>query len=244
MPVTPSIAEAVFRFVETCDSLESVDDVLIALRGETDRLGISSFIVTGLPLPKRPLEPLVLLNAWPKGWYDRYIANDYFRIDPVGQHNFVTSSPFRWSEAQRGRVADKVLVVMSEGAEFGLKDGYCVPIHSATGWQAAISFASDRPLDLSRRDLAAAHMLAITAHGRVRILMGESDIRRFTLTPREREVLTWAAAGKTAWETSTVLRISEATVISHLDNIRRKFNVANTTQAVTQALQSGELQPY
>ncbi|MET0430136.1 MAG: LuxR family transcriptional regulator [Microvirga sp.] len=221
--------------------------MLIALRKETDRLGISSFIVTGLPLPRRPLEPLVLLNAWPQGWYDRYIANDYFRIDPVGQHNFVTSSPFRWSEAQQGRQGrrgDRIRVVMSEGAEFGLKDGYCVPIHSATGWQAAISFASDQSLDLSRRDLAAAHMLAITAHGRLRLLMGESDIRSFTLTPREREVLTWAAAGKTAWETSTILRISEATVITHLDNIRRKFNVANTTQAVTQALQSGELQPY
>ena len=244
MPVAPSIAESVFRFVETCDALASVDEVLIALRTETDQLGISAFIVTGLPLPKRPLEPLVLLNAWPQGWYDRYIANDYFRIDPVGQHNFVTSSPFLWAEAQRGRRADRIRVVMGEAADFGLKDGYCVPIHSATGWQAAISFASDRSLDLSSRDLAAAHLLALTAHGRVRLLMGEADIRRFTLTPREREVLTWAAAGKTAWDTSTILRISEATVISHLDNIRRKFNVANTTQAVTQALQSGELQPY
>ena len=244
MPVAPSIAESVFRFVETCDALASVDEVLIALRTETDQLGISAFIVTGLPLPKRPLEPLVLLNAWPEGWFDRYIANDYFRIDPVGQHNFITSSPFLWAEAQRGRGAGRIRAVMGEAADFGLKDGYCVPIHSATGWQAAISFASDRFLDMSSRDLAAAHLLALTAHGRVRLLMGEADIRRFTLTPREREVLTWAAAGKTAWETSTVLRISEATVISHLDNIRRKFNVANTTQAVTQALQSGELQPY
>jgi LuxR family quorum sensing-dependent transcriptional regulator len=244
MVVAPSIAEAVFNFVETCDALASVDAVLSALRKETDRLGISSFIITGLPLPKRPLEPLVLLNAWPKGWYDRYIANDYFSIDPVGQYNFVISSPFRWSEARIGRGADRIRGVMGEAAEFGLKDGYCVPIHSATGLQAAISFASDQVLDLSVRDMAAAHLLALTAHGRLQVLMGASTIRSFTLTPREREVLTWAAAGKTAWETSTILRISEATVITHLDNIRRKFNVANTTQAVTQALQSGELQPY
>ena len=244
MVAAPSTPESIFRFVESCDTLTTVDAVMVALRTETERLGISSFIITGLPLPKRPLEPLVLLNAWPQGWFDRYIANDYFRIDPVGQHNFVTSSPFRWSEAQEGRRVDRLRLVMSEAMDFGLRDGFCVPIHSATGWLAAISFASDRSLDLSRRDMAAAHLLALTAHGRLRILMGASDIRQFTLTPREREVLTWAAAGKTAWETSSILRISEATVITHLDHIRRKFNAANTTQAVTQALQSGELQPY
>lgn len=41
-----------------------------------------------------------------------------------------------------------------------------------------------------------------------------------------------------------ILGISEATVITHLENTRRKLNVANTTQAVVVALQTGELQPY
>lgn len=71
--------------------------------------------------------------------------------------------------------------------------------------------------------------------------MGEGPCIRQRLTPREREVLTWAAAGKSAWETSTILGISEATVITHLENIRRKLNVANPTQAVVAALRSGEL---
>ena len=63
------------------------------------------------------------------------------------------------------------------------------------------------------------------------------------LTPRKHEVLTWAAVGKSAWETSALLGISEATVITHLDHIRRKLNVATTTRAVV-ALQTGELQLY
>jgi DNA-binding CsgD family transcriptional regulator len=40
-----------------------------------------------------------------------------------------------------------------------------------------------------------------------------------------------------------LLGISEATVITHLDHIRRKLNAANTTHAVVVALQTGELQP-
>jgi LuxR family quorum sensing-dependent transcriptional regulator len=91
--------------------------------------------------------------------------------------------------------------------------------------------------------LAAAYLLALTVSGRLRILHGEERSVRKRLTPREREVLTWAAAGKSAWETSVLLGISEATVITHLEHIRRKLNVANTTHAVVVALQIGELQP-
>ena len=35
------------------------------------------------------------------------------------------------------------------------------------------------------------------------------------LSPRELECLKWAAAGKTAWETSIILDISEGTVKFH-----------------------------
>jgi len=74
--------------------------------------------------------------------------------------------------------------------------------------------------------------------------VGDEPNARRKLTRREREVLAWAAACKSAWETSAVLGISEATVITHLEHIRRKLNAANTTHAVVVALQSGELQPY
>ena len=64
------------------------------------------------------------------------------------------------------------------------------------------------------------------------------------LTPREREVLAWAAAGKSAWETATILSISQKTVTHHLNHIRRKLGFVKTTQAVVVALQAGELQIF
>jgi LuxR family quorum sensing-dependent transcriptional regulator len=236
--------EQVFEFVETCESLTSVDAVMSAVRSIVAELGFSSFIVTGLPLANRPLEPLVLLNSWPDGWFERYASQDYFAIDPVGQNVLATSSPFRWGNAPY-RV-DRILSkrMMGEAIEFGLVDGFCVPIYSATGWQSAFSFASNHRLDAGPKELAAAHFLAVTAYGRLRMLLGDEPRLRRKLTPREREILTWAAAGKSAWETSSILGISEATVITHLENTRRKLNVANTTQAVVVALQTGELQPY
>lgn len=236
--------EKVFEFVETCGSLTSVDAVLVAVKSIAEQFGFSSFIITGLPLPNRPLDPLVLGNAWPVGWSERYLSQDYFHIDPVGQHAFTTSAPFRWGSVPYRKDVKRAQQMMGEAVEFGLKDGVLVPIFTATGWQSAISYASEHRLDVGPKEMAAAHLLAITAHGRLRTLLGDEHAVRQKLTPREREVLTWAAAGKSAWETSSILGVSETTVITHLDNVRRKLNVANTTQAVVVALQTGELQPY
>jgi LuxR family quorum sensing-dependent transcriptional regulator len=244
MALNRGYIEKVFEFVETCETLSDVEVAMKAISSIVAELGFSSFIVTGLPLLNRPLEPLVLLDSWPDGWFERYCSQDYFEVDPVGQNVLATTSPFLWGDAPYRK--DKTLAkqMMGEAADFGLKDGFCVPIYSATGWQSAFSFAHDHQIDAGPRELAAAHLLALAAYGRLRILLGDNPPARRKLTPREREVLTWASAGKSAWETSAVLGISEATVITHLDRIRRKLNAANTTQAVVVALQTGELQPY
>lgn len=245
MTAHESFDEIAFDFVERIDDVATADEVLAALKSVVERLGFSSFIVTGLPLPNRPLEPLVVLNAWPHEWFERYTKRDYFRRDPVAQQALVTSSPFIWRDAPPVFGSASVAVeVMGEAREFGLVDGFCVPLYGITGWQAALSFATDRAVDLSRRHLAALHLIAIAAHGRARALHGEPELPAPRLTPREREVLAWVAAGKTAWETSCILHVAEKTVRAHLESIRLKLNVASITQAVASALRTGELQPY
>ena len=44
------------------------------------------------------------------------------------------------------------------------------------------------------------------------------------------------AAGKTAWEASVILGISERTVRFHLNAAREKLDCATTTQAVAKAI--------
>jgi DNA-binding CsgD family transcriptional regulator len=59
-----------------------------------------------------------------------------------------------------------------------------------------------------------------------------------SLTPRELEVLTWVAKGKTAWEAATILHISKRTVDGHMQTIIQKLGAVNRTHAVAIALQS------
>ncbi len=57
-------------------------------------------------------------------------------------------------------------------------------------------------------------------------------MERETLSPRELEILTWAAKGKTYWETARILGIAYASVHSHVNSLRLKLNAVNTTHAV------------
>ena len=56
------------------------------------------------------------------------------------------------------------------------------------------------------------------------------------LTQREREVLWWAAQGKSAKEIGEILHITKRTVDEHTHNAARKLSAANRTQAVAVAL--------
>jgi DNA-binding CsgD family transcriptional regulator len=59
-----------------------------------------------------------------------------------------------------------------------------------------------------------------------------------SLTPREVEVLTWAARGMSASQIGEILHIAKRTVDEHVQAAARKLGAANRTQAVAIALLS------
>jgi DNA-binding CsgD family transcriptional regulator len=61
------------------------------------------------------------------------------------------------------------------------------------------------------------------------------------LTLRERQVLGWAAAGKSSWETGMILGIGKRTVDEHAQTAMRKLGAVTRIQAVAIAIRTGEL---
>jgi LuxR family quorum sensing-dependent transcriptional regulator len=57
-------------------------------------------------------------------------------------------------------------------------------------------------------------------------------MERGTLSPRELQSLTWAAKGKTYWETAKILGISYAAVHSHINSLKLKMNAVDVSHAV------------
>ena len=58
------------------------------------------------------------------------------------------------------------------------------------------------------------------------------------LSNREREVLQWAAVGKSDWEIGEILSISEKTANAHIENVKRKYGVTSRVHAVVKGMSS------
>jgi len=63
------------------------------------------------------------------------------------------------------------------------------------------------------------------------------------LTPRETEILQIIAKGLSNREAAEVLGVSRATVRTHLEHIYAKLDVSNRTEAVTEAIRRGLIEP-
>jgi DNA-binding CsgD family transcriptional regulator len=61
------------------------------------------------------------------------------------------------------------------------------------------------------------------------------------LTPREMQILSWIATGKSDWQIGQILEISNKTVNYHAENLKRKYGVATRIQVVVAALRDGQI---
>jgi DNA-binding CsgD family transcriptional regulator len=70
-------------------------------------------------------------------------------------------------------------------------------------------------------------------------ISGETVTPHTSLTPRESEALLWTCRGKTAWETATIIGVTERTITFHLHNAMTKLRVRTKYAACLKALELG-----
>jgi LuxR family quorum sensing-dependent transcriptional regulator len=241
-----------FRLDQTYEEIDKLNrattsiHICDALTSFTGRYGLTCMLAATMPSPherRRHLqEQHLLVPAYPAAWIDRYLDQDYVRVDPVVRRIKRDLSPFLWSEAtafadgENGAVVDRLF---GEAAEFNLRAGFSVPLITLDGSVAAVSLggvAVDMPP--AARGMIA--MISTFAIGRAIDIRDRTKRRqRPKLTPREIECLKWAADGKTEWEISAILKVSEHTADKHLANAHRKLGAANRAQAVAHAIRWG-----
>lgn len=138
-------------------------------------------------------------------------------------------------------LTDSQRLIFNESREFGLHSGASVPIHGPGKAKGSFSVANSMPeeefnkLFLMRRHEI--HLIATYAHEKILTFgLTSPSGPNIKLSPREIEILTWTAQGKTRWEISSILSISEDTVKKHIDHCCGKLNVSNKTHAVAVAM--------
>jgi LuxR family quorum sensing-dependent transcriptional regulator len=228
------------RALDFVDAVERLGapDVIQLFEAEIKACGFHAYIMAGLPTPGTPLSDVTLAHGWPPEWFEIYTRENFSAMDPVPRYGASTVQPFEWSEARYDKDHDPAAhLVMTRATEFRLMQGYCIPLHYDEGG-AVISLATEQ-LNLDPVAKSALQLIGIYAHNRIRSLGRPKQEKRDLLTRREQEILRWAAEGKTSWEISVILNISERTVKFHLIEASRKLNAVNRTSAVAKALARG-----
>ncbi len=232
-----------YEVIDRLNRAATPQGICDALTSFTGRYGLTSMIVGTIPSPKEHLqEQHLLVSAYPAGWMDRYVGQDYVHIDPVARRVKRDLSPFLWSEAASfaGREDSAIVNTMfGEAQEFNLRAGFTVPFITLDGAVAAVSLGGEA-VDMPPAARGMISMIATFAIGRAIDLRTSGRSRQCPgLTAREIECLKWAAEGKSEWEISAILDVSEHTADKHLSNAHRKLGAANRAHAVALAIRWG-----
>lgn len=230
-------------FLDTLQSMDDVGTLVTSVENKLRSYGYHAFLITGLPTSGGSLDPLVMLNGWPAGWFDLYRRESYVDVDPIAAHCKVTVDPFLWSEVKVDAVRrPRAAEVMHRATDFRMVHGLCVPIHGEEGFDAVVTMAGDRP-DVSIKARAAIHLISIYTYAKASSLLGgpTNALTSKRLTTREREILTWYAVGKSTDQVGTVLGISPTTVTAHFENASAKLGTRGRTRTIVEAYRCREI---
>lgn len=238
-----STLDKALDFVDRCSNHDDAQSLLDDFSQVVTSFGFTHFMMTGLPSYGEDVETLIIANRWPEEWTDHYRAKRYFLDDPVSQWSIAKSTPFTWADAQAGTAGTaRTRQIKQDAKDLGMIDGIGFPMFDPHNWQAVVSLAADAPLTLNKKETGVIYLAAIMAQSQVIELSKTNRGAQQELTVREKDVLTWMANGKSLWEASAILGISEATVKIHLAAIRAKLGATNTTHAVARGLRSRQIQ--
>jgi LuxR family transcriptional regulator, quorum-sensing system regulator BjaR1 len=224
-------------FITAVDRAGSLDAVAETVLSVLKPFGFSQVFAGIIPVPGMSAQQQVanvVLHKWPDKWSQRYFSQGYLFDDPTIHRVTTSTEPFLWSELE-GPYRDQPSArrVMDEAREFDLGFGFTVPMLTLEGQAAGFSVASDRG-ELPPHFRGMLQLIAMYSFGRALALIETPP--PIKLTPRETDVLQWIAEGKSDWEISKILHVSQHLVDKMARQIRIKFGAANRTQAVAQAL--------
>ena len=186
-----------------------------------------------------------VLQNYPEDWMKHYVEKDYARIDPVTTYCLNRMDTFTWKEIpQRMNMTRQQFQCLNMGIEAGLYNGVCTPLWGP-GQFAGVGLASAEKLDSFDGKLD--HITGYCNHfyiafQRLNRKTGGPEHNIF-LTAREREVLTWAAVGKSKADIGIILTLSEDTVDYYFRQAFKKLDATTSLMAVTKAISYGLIRP-
>ncbi|HBR22775.1 MAG TPA: LuxR family transcriptional regulator [Nitrospiraceae bacterium] len=176
--------------------------------------------------------------TYPIEWLDVYTSKNLYDIDSVVKENFTNFRLQRWKDTFKKYLTPKEFLYHAE--DFGLQDGFTHGQKNPAGNTGSLLSISGNSVEYNTRTEMILELVVPHFHQVItRITNQQSKKNIPPLSKREIEVLNWLGQGKSSWDISMILRISERTVNFHINNIKQKLDVVNRLQAVSVAVQQG-----
>jgi len=208
-------------------------------------LGFRHFACCSHVDPFHPPPEAVMLHNYPRGWVRTFSEAMLYEIDPVLRRAESKPLPFFWDAAfESDAITRSQKMILADAAGYGLTHGYTIPLRLS--WlpgslRASCSVIPDNrhvdPQHYVTVEVLATYLYFFASRAHAPWLASA----RAELTPRERQCLTLVAQGKGDWTIGRMLGLGESTVHYHIEQLKRRLRVATRTQAVVQALMSGQI---
>jgi LuxR family transcriptional regulator, quorum-sensing system regulator CviR len=169
------------------------------------------------------------------------MSRDYLRRSALSRDHFTTYRPKFWSEARRRLGQPREFVSLA--LDLGMRNGYTTGVRPPPGAPLASGSMFCLSVPAVKRDARTEAILDLVVPHLHGALCRVFDERRrgmgVALSAREKEILRLMAQGKSSWEMSVIVGISESTVNYHVYNVMQKLEAVNRPQAVAVAAQRG-----
>lgn len=235
-------------FIRDANQAMTVPALLTAFERAARRLDYEHFAFSRLKTwcdSKQPTtaEAAVLALNYPTRWVSHYLQRGYFTDDPVVRYARTSILPYEWRSLKVSN--HRELLILREAGDAGLRHGISVPIHEPSGKVFLATLASENQPTTTPDECTRVHMLAVAFHERYCVLTASMSRQRpcVVLTPREHACLSWVACGKSSWDISRLMGLSEHTVNFHLKNAMRKLDTASRFAAAVRAVSQGLIAP-
>lgn len=176
-------------------------------------------------------------------WRERWVAQNYQRVDPVILGCFQRFHPVDWKRLDWSSKAARQF--MFEAQEYGVgNQGFSIPIRGPNGQFAlfSVSHSCDDTTWAKFTEENSRDLILIAHFFNRKALEFEPDRQPESsraLSPREVDAMTLLAMGYSRAQTAETLSISEHTLRVYIESARFKLGALNTTHAVARAMSRG-----
>jgi DNA-binding CsgD family transcriptional regulator len=179
--------------------------------------------------------------SYPTEFYKEYKLKNYFKLDAVVKENFTAYKRQYWCVDKKRPYQSEEVVLFA--IDFGMRAGYAHGSRpfGTEKYGSLFSFAANSLIKSEMRTDTILEVVIPHLHLALSKVCNKKQIESndIVLSAREKEVLDWVKQGKSSWEISVILCISESTVNFHIYNIMQKLGTINRPQSIAVAARLG-----